>query len=189
MIELVLSNHSSGKSNGLVHSGLYFFYIHSKIEIYKNVLYSFHHEAEISTVPSYSHHEVEISKKFKYLSGHKLWLTHIAHSPSPTQKRNFYPKIFLSLPKKRGFSLSKTKFLILSWRNFLRFCDKKQIFHMKYNFLKLPEKAKNFLYLSEKLIFYTFMEKSKGFISDAFLTWVCNFLSLYLWSIFIFHLL
>ena len=45
------------------------------------------------------------------------------------------------------------------------YARKKQIFQMK---IILPEKTDNFLYLSEKLFSYTFMEKSRHFILDMF---------------------
>lgn len=43
-------------------------------------------------------------------------------------------------------------------------------------FLLITSKNKNFQYLSEKLISYTFMEKSKHSMLDAFQIWLCHFL-------------
>ena len=114
---------------------------------------------------------------------------------SSTQKRNFYPKNFIWLPKKKQYFkqkffytglkepnfFPKKKIFILSWKKFLFLVRKKQIFQTKINSSDYREKiirTNNFICLSEKHIFYIFGRNSKPFISDVFWIRLCYFFML-----------
>ena len=58
------------------------FYSHPKTQIFKNVF--FYCETEILKISSYSHSEIEISKKFTYPTRHKFRHSDLAHSPDLT---------------------------------------------------------------------------------------------------------
>ena len=75
------------------------------------------------------------------------WPTHKKQFP-PQKNSNIYP--------------------FLARRKTVLYFSKKKNFPNENNFSKLPEKTKNFWYLSEKLILCTFAKKSKPSILDLF---------------------